>query len=113
MVEAGSQLSYALSTKVLTTNKTVIIDGRSIAGISNATGSNSSSSTGSTNASVNSIDTSNDFNLIAANCNTNVCFFCQVSARIETDLLFAIFFHFLIYWRCTQRLFPEIVYECL
>lgn len=80
MVEAGSQLSYALTTKVLTTNKTVIIDGRSIAGISNATGSSSSSSnTASSGAGASSIETSNDFNLIAANCNTNVCFFCQVS----------------------------------
>lgn len=78
MVEAGSQLNYALTTKVLTTNKTVIIDGRSIAGISNATGSGSSSSTGSSGVGANNIDT-NDFNLIAANCNTNVCFFCQVS----------------------------------
>lgn len=76
MVEAGSQLNYALTTKVLTTNKTVIIDGRSIAGISNATGGSSASTTG---ASTTNIDTSNDFNLIAANCNTNVCFFCQVS----------------------------------
>lgn len=80
MVEAGSQLNYALTTKVLTTNKTVIIDGRSVAGIANATGSSSSSSTGSNAAAgANAIDTSNDFNLIAANCNTNVCFFCQVS----------------------------------
>lgn len=61
MVETATQLNYTTTTT--TTTKTTTIDG--------------SSSGGSTGTNSGSIETSNDFNLIAANCNTNVCFFCQ------------------------------------
>lgn len=77
MVEAGAQSNFKLTsptTKVASANKTVIIDGRS--------GERSASSGASTNggaAAVAVADSGNDFNLIAANCNTNVCFFCQKS----------------------------------
>lgn len=57
MVETATQSTYTLN--VTTTNSDTIDGG------------------GSSNDNGNGGDTSNDFNLIAANCNTNVCFYCQ------------------------------------
>lgn len=63
MVEATTQLNYTLNSKV-TANQTTIITTTGAANIK-------------TTVPNITVDTPNDFNAIAANCNTNVCFFCQ------------------------------------
>lgn len=60
MVETATQINYTLTAEITDT----------AAKSSTIEVSSGSSSSGAG-------DTSNDFNLIAANCNTNVCFFCQ------------------------------------
>lgn len=67
MVEATAQLNYTLNSKVTAANQTTIIT------------SSTSNNVKTTTVTIPSIatDSPNDFNLIAANCNTNVCFFCQ------------------------------------
>lgn len=74
MVEAGTQSNFKLTTtsatKVSPSNKTVIIEtgtGEATTIVNNA------------NATIGIVESQNDFNAIAANCNTNVCFFCQKS----------------------------------
>lgn len=64
MVETTATLNYTLSTKVTAANQTTII--------TTSTANNAKPTTVS-NVNVES----HDFNVIAANCNTNVCFFCQ------------------------------------
>lgn len=65
MVEATAQLNYTLNSNVTAANQTTIIS---------STGGNIKTTTATVNVNV---DSPNDFNRIAANCNTNVCFFCQ------------------------------------
>lgn len=67
MVEATAQLNYTLNSKVTATNQATIIT------------SSTSNSVKTTTVTVPNmaVESTNDFNLIAANCNTNVCFFCQ------------------------------------
>lgn len=97
MVEAGAQSNFKLTSPTTKTaiNKTVIVDGRSGGNSSNSSTSSNSNSNNEIGVSINSnsndntttvinantiiVETTNDFNLIAANCNTNVCFFCQKS----------------------------------
>lgn len=67
MVEATTQLSYTLNTDVSAANQTTII----------TSGTENTIKTSTVNASNVSVDSPTDFNVIAANCNTNVCFFCQ------------------------------------
>lgn len=62
MVEATTQLNYTLNTKVTAGTTGNVASGV----IVSSSGSNT-----------NTTEAPNDFNLIAANCNTNVCFFCQ------------------------------------
>lgn len=64
MVEATAQLNYTLNANVNGANQTTIM----------SSGAASSGNASGTNATG---ESTNDFNLIAANCNTNVCFFCQ------------------------------------
>lgn len=67
MVEATTQLNYTMNTKVTGANQTTII----------TSGTANTIQTNTVNVTNVPVDTPNDFNLIAANCNTNVCFFCQ------------------------------------
>lgn len=67
MVEATTQLNYTLNTNVTAANQTTII----------TSGNANTINASVVNVSNASADATNDFNLIAANCNTNVCFFCQ------------------------------------
>lgn len=65
MVEATTQqLNYTLNTKVTATTTGNVASGVIV-----------SNTAGNSNAVA--LDTTNDFNLIASNCNTNICFFCQ------------------------------------
>lgn len=67
MVEATAQLNYTLNTNVTAANQTTII----------TSGTANTINASVVNVSNASSESTNDFNLIAANCNTNVCFFCQ------------------------------------
>ncbi|XP_031616937.1 zinc finger protein 91-like [Contarinia nasturtii] len=69
MVEATAQLNYTLNSKVTAVNQTAII--------TSGTAGTIKTSTATVNVPNINVDSPNDFNLIAANCNTNVCFFCQ------------------------------------
>lgn len=71
MVEATNQLNYTLNSKVTAANKSTIISGTSNNGQIVTT-----TTSGSIVQNINA-DPPTDFNVIAANCNTNVCFFCQ------------------------------------
>lgn len=68
MVEATTQLNYTLNAKVTAANSTTIIT----SGMAN----NVTATTITIPSNI-TVETPNDFNAIAANCNTNVCFFCQ------------------------------------
>lgn len=67
MVEATAQLNYTLNSKVTAANQTTII----------TSGTSNNIKTTTVTVPSGAVDSPNDFNLIAANCNTNVCFFCQ------------------------------------
>lgn len=67
MVEATAQLNYTLNSNVTATNQTTII----------TSGTSNSVKTTTVTVPNMAVESTNDFNLIAANCNTNVCFFCQ------------------------------------
>lgn len=68
MVEATTQLNYTLNANVTATNSTTII--------TSGAANNIKATTVTIQPNI-AIETTNDFNAIAANCNTNVCFFCQ------------------------------------
>lgn len=65
MVETTATLNYTLNTNVTAANQTTIIT-------TTGTMNNAKPS-----ANITTVEAQNDFNAIAANCNTNVCFFCQ------------------------------------
>lgn len=68
MVEATTQLNYTLNANVTATNATTII--------TSGAANNIKATTVTISPNI-AIESQNDFNAIAANCNTNVCFFCQ------------------------------------
>lgn len=68
MVEATTQLNYTLNAKVTAANTTTII--------TTGTANNVKATTVTIPANI-TVESATDFNMVAANCNTNVCFFCQ------------------------------------